>query len=120
MSELPGLSASGLGATASFDRRATVRYVIKSESADARLIDGQGPPCAVRVQNLSAKGLAFLADRRIEPHTLLSVELPSKDEFGSRRLVMRVRAAAALSAGVWMIGCEFSRPLSSLELLALL
>jgi hypothetical protein len=48
------------------------------------------------------------------------VELPSKDQLGSLRLVMRVRKVEMVSSGVWRIGCEFSRPLTSLELLALL
>ena len=119
MADSAGSFASDLAQMAQFDRRASVRYELAS-GADTRLLGGQGASCPVRIQNLSAGGLAFLADRRIEPHTLLSVELPSKDEFGSRRLVLRVRSVEALSPGVWKIGCEFSRPLSSLELLALL
>ena len=120
MSDRPSwhsLSASG---AAQFDRRTTVRYEFDPESVTPRVRDDQGTSCQVRLQNLSAGGLSFLADRRIEPHTLLSVELPSKDEFGKRRLTMRVRSADSLSPGAWKIGCEFGRPLTSLELLALL
>ena len=120
MFDLPGLSKLGPGGKAPFERRATVRYEIDSASTSARLLDEQGATCPVHIQDLSPGGLAFLADRRIEPHTRLSVELPSKEACGSRRLVMRVKSAAVVSPGVWRIGCEFPRPLSSLELLALL
>jgi hypothetical protein len=110
----------GLSGPVNFDRRVDVRYELENEQATPRILDRGEPPCSVRMQNLSAGGLAFLAERRIEPHTLLSVDLPCKDQFGSRRLVMRVRTAELWSAGVWKIGCEFSRPLTSLEILALL
>ena len=120
MSDSPGPPAAGLDRMAPSGRRATVRYEVDSASASTHVLDGQGTTCVVHIQDLAAGGLAFLADRRIEPHTRLSAELPSKDECGSRRLLMRVRSAAVVSPGVWRIGCEFSRPLSSLELLALL
>jgi hypothetical protein len=108
------------GATTLFNRRTTVRYEFDAESVTPRVRDDQGATSEVRLKNLSAGGLSFIADRRIEPHTLLSVEIRSKDELGSRRLVMRVRSAEALLPGAWMIGCEFGRPLSSFELLALI
>jgi hypothetical protein len=103
-----------------FDRRTNVRYELEPECANPRLLDEPGTTCAVQMQNISAGGLAFLADRRIEPFTLLSVDLPSKDELASRRLTMRVRSAEAVTSGVWKIGCEFGRPLTGPELLGLL
>jgi hypothetical protein len=102
------------------ERRGTARYEFDSESATPLPARCDGTDFPVRIQDLSAGGLALLADRRIEPGTLLSVDLPTRDEFGTRRLVMRVRFAAALSADTWKIGCEFGRLLSANELLALL
>jgi hypothetical protein len=63
--------------------------------------------------------VGFPAEQRIEPHTLLSVELPSPDPNSLRKL-MSVRSATAVSPGVWRIGCEFRRRLGSGELLPLL
>jgi hypothetical protein len=120
MSDPASVFSLSQGATTPFNRRATVRYEFDAESVTQRIRDDQGTSCPVRLQNLSAGGLSFLADRRIELHTLLSVELLSKDEFGTRRLVMRVRSVEALSPSSWKIGCEFGRPLNSLEMLALL
>lgn len=101
------------------DRRADARYEYEASGETPALADRQ-ESFSVRILNLSAGGLALLADQRIERGTLLSVELPSKDEYGSRRLVMAVKKVEAEPAGSWKIGCQFSRKLSALELLALL
>jgi PilZ domain len=120
MSDSDGSFAAGLGSMGPSDRRASVRYELGPGSAGKLLANVEGTSCSVRIKNLSTGGLAFEADRRIEPHTLLTVELPSQDEFGSRTLAVRVRSVEVVSPGVWIISCELSRPLSSLELLALL
>jgi hypothetical protein len=103
-----------------FDRRVDVRYEYDPGRADRAVHGDEGSTCPAHVRNVSAGGLAFETDRWIEPSTLLSVELPSTDEAGTRRLVMRVRSAEQVAAGRWLLGCAFSRRLSSVELLALL
>jgi hypothetical protein len=113
---LPPFPSGGLN----FDRRADVRYEYDDGRADRGVRADEGTTYPVHVRNISVGGLAFLTDRRIEPSTLLSLELPSKDEVGWRRLVMRVRTAEAVWPGRWMIGCVFARKLSNFELLALL
>ena len=113
---LPSFLSGGLN----FDRRTDLRYEVDPDRADHSVRSEEGAAYPVHVRNLSAGGLAFLTDRRIEPSTLLSVELPSKDEAGTRRLVMRVRTAEQVWPGRWMIGCAFARKLSNSELLALL
>lgn len=101
------------------DRRADVRY--EYDSDDGKPTVRNGPDSfSARILNISAGGLAFLSDHRIDRGTLLSTELPSKDEFGMRRLVMSVKLVDARQDGSWKIGCEFARKLTALELLALL
>lgn len=110
-SQLPGFFT--------LDRRADVRYEYDSRDGEPKVKEGSDAFSA-NILNISAGGLAFLADRRIERGTLLSTELPSKDELGSRRLVMSVKLIEARDGGVWKIGCEFARKLTAMELLALL
>ncbi|HWG43704.1 MAG TPA: PilZ domain-containing protein [Gemmataceae bacterium] len=112
-------SSSYRGEVFTFDRRTSARYEYESREGDTAIhADSQVVP--IRILNISVGGLALLSDRYIERSTLLSLELPSKDERGSRRLVMCVRAADSQPDGGWKIGCEFVRKLTNLELLALL
>jgi hypothetical protein len=120
MPELANVLGPSLNRPAPFDRRASVRYRHDTQ-CDAQALDNQERASfSVHVQNLSVGGLGLLADRRIEPHSLLALELPSKDECGSQRFVICVRSAEMVSTGVWRIGCEFTRPLTTLELQAVL
>jgi hypothetical protein len=111
--------SSSLGGVFSIDRRTDARYEYEA-GGDAPCTHAGSVSFSVRVRNLSAGGLGLVTDHRIERGTLLSVILPSKDEFGSRRLVVSVKTADLLPSGEWMIGGEFARKLSAFELLALL
>src|SRR5262249_46042202 len=71
-------------------RRGGVRYEIHSATAYAAVVSGEDAPCPVRVEDLSAGGMALLAGRRIAPNALLSVDLLSKDDVG---------------CGGWSCGC---------------
>jgi hypothetical protein len=111
--------AASLAGVFSLDRRTDARYEYEPRG-DAPCTHVDSVSFAVRVRNISAGGLGLVTDHRIERGTLLSVVLPCKDEFGSRRLVMSVKTADPLPSGEWMIGGEFARKLSAFELLALL
>ncbi len=116
----PQNSASGsLAGVFSLDRRADARYEYEPRG-DAPCTHNGSVSFSVRIRNISAGGLGLLTDHRIERGTLLSVILPCKDEFGTRRLVMSVKTADQLPSGEWVIGGEFARKLSAFELLALL
>ena len=120
MSELAKLLGLTSKRPVPFDRRASVRYQHDTQGNVQVLDNQERASFSVHVQNLSAGGLGLLADRRIEPHSLLALELPSRDAGGSQRFVICVRSAEMVSPGVWRIGCEFTRPLTILELQALL
>jgi hypothetical protein len=120
MSDSAQGSASNVGRSVHLDRRTHARYAFDSTQDGQLVHDGQGEPFPVQVYNLSAGGLAFLADRHIEPLTLLSLDLPAKGARGAQRLVIRVRSVDKVSKDSWRIGCQFSRPLTDIELLALL
>ncbi len=113
-------SDSFLSGAVAFNRRADIRYEFDKEKSQTAVKDGFGSTAAVRIVNISKGGMALEADHYIEPSTLLSIVLPSKDKFGSMRLVMRVRTAESASPGLWKIGCVFSRKLNDTELLALM
>jgi hypothetical protein len=115
MSDSTPLPASAVG-----DLRAAARYDSGSTSVSTVVFQGGGTSHTGRLLDISAGGLAFLTDHHVEPHTRLTVELPSKDALGKRRLSIAVRSATLVTAGIWKIGCEFASRLSSSELLALL
>ncbi len=111
--------SSHLGEVFTFDRRTSVRYEYASQEADTA-IRADSQVVSVHILNISVGGLALLSDKLIERSTLLSLELPSKDERGSRQLLMCVRVVESQPSGSWKLGCEFVRKLTALELLALL
>lgn len=111
--------SSSLGGVFSLDRRTDARYEYEPRGEAPCKHDGT-TSFSVRVRNISAGGLGLVTDHRIERGTLLSVVLPCKDEFGSRRLVVSVKTADLLPSGEWVIGGEFARKLSAMELLSLL
>jgi hypothetical protein len=102
------------------NRRSDARYKYNPAAAEQAIQAGGPEVGPIRILNISAGGLAFQSDRRIELGTILSVELPSKDEHGSQWLVLRVTSAEALAPGVWQMGCQFARKLTPSGLLALL
>lgn len=112
---LPELVCRVLG----MDRRAHPRHRV-SDDIETNVQVAEGETCRIRVLDISHSGLAFQTDRRVEPGTILSVELPSKDRWGTMRLVMRVMNAETSTDGSWKIGCSFTRHLTQFELLALL
>jgi hypothetical protein len=111
--------SSSLAGVFNIDRRTDARYEYEPRG-DAPCSHTGSVSFSVRVRYLSAGGMGLLTDHRVERGTLLSVVLPSKDEFGTRRLVMSVKTADVLPSGEWIIGGEFARKLSASELLALL
>lgn len=102
-----------------FDRRVDARYQLRADGGGQAARTGE-ESLPVRIINISVGGLALVSERHLERGMLLTLDLPSKDELGSRRLVMCVRSVEAQSSGSWNVGCEFARKLTALELLALL
>jgi hypothetical protein len=56
------------------------------------------------VQDISRGGLGLIVDRRFEPGTLITVDLPLVPEC-PRPLLARVVHATAHPEGGWLVGC---------------
>ncbi len=102
------------------ERRAAVRYSVPKDGANKAIRDEQGKSWDARVCNLSSGGICVLVNHRVHPGELLNIDLATKDDSGSRRLLARVVRVESDSPGWWRVGCSFTRRLSDFELLALL
>ena len=74
----------------------------------------------IRVRNLSVTGMALMHSKRVEPGTILRLELLSKNHRVCRKVSAQVVHAAPLPYGGWVLGCAFTRHLTTEDLQALL
>jgi hypothetical protein len=113
------LAAARLSESAGGNRRGTRR--LDYEGAAPRAIrDEQGLSLSGQVQDISRNGIGLVVDRRPERDSLLTVELPSKDELGFLKVVARVSNVRSHLGDRWYVGCLFLRKLNDTELLSLL
>lgn len=71
------------------------------------------------VVDFSVRGLGLLFHRRLEPGSVLAVELKGRRHGVSRILAVRVVHATAQADGNWLIGCELNTNLTEDEIQAL-
>ena len=64
------------------------------------------------LRNISSGGLAVRVSRPFEPGTLLIIELSDKTKRLTRSFPVQVVHSNAEGNRLWIIGCEFLRPLS--------
>ena len=102
---------------AAIELRAWVRF--RSEQDIACQPEAAEYCWAGSIQDVSPGGLALNLRRPFVPGTILSVELTPK-AAGPRCLVVRVGHATKQTNDRWIIGCEFTSPLSEEELQSLL
>jgi hypothetical protein len=69
--------------------------------------------------NISSGGLAVRLSRPFEPGTQLIIELSDKTTRRTRSFLVQVVHAAAEGNRLWIIGCEFIRPLAEDEVKSL-
>jgi hypothetical protein len=102
------------------ERRLATRYVSEAEvvchpaaaAAEARL--------PARVLDISAGGIALLAQECFEPGTLLEVESAGTNSHPRLRIISCVRHVTVTQEKNWELGCSFIRELSDRELQAFL
>jgi hypothetical protein len=75
-----------------------------------------GERLAARVQDISRGGINLVVNRRFDPNTLLSVELPGPTHHSPSTVLAYVVRVAPRPAGEWSIGCTFATELSDEEL----
>jgi hypothetical protein len=72
------------------------------------------------VRDLSVKGIGLILTRRLEPGTLLSVELQNAAETYQRTILARIVHVQETEDGSWRVGGMFISRLQEEELQALL
>jgi hypothetical protein len=102
------------------ERRAWVRYPSRSGgSLQLRESETELGWWAL-IQDVSQGGMALVLPRRVAPGTVLLIdEPPVRAENQGRALAMRVVHAGPHARGRWIVGCQFSEPISEQAILAL-
>jgi hypothetical protein len=65
-----------------------------------------------RLRNVSSRGLSMRLRQTFEPGTLLLIELSDKTKRKKCSFPVRVVHTTAEGSRLWLIGCQFIRPLS--------
>ena len=81
---------------------------------------GEADNWPATVQDLARGGICLCLGRRLEPGTILSVELHPGVAARACMLDARVVYVRAHGLGCWQVGCAFTRPLTDEELRELL
>jgi serine/threonine protein kinase len=102
------------------ERRAHARHASRAESRCAPLASHQEDEWVATVHDISLSGIGLLVNRRFEIGTVLQVRVPDQYRGAPGRLLARVMRQQARSSRKWLIGCQFSSPLSQEELQSLL
>lgn len=91
--------------TPAVERRAMVRYALDADTAGAPLAAwGESQGWEARIRDISRGGLGLLLERRLEPGTLITVDLSLTLDC-PRLLLARVVHATAQPEGGWLLGC---------------
>lgn len=101
------------------DPRNWVRFPADVRATCQALGDENAHSLEAQVSNLSASGLALLVAEAIEAGTLLNLELKGPHGQPLPMLACVVHVSSQ-SPGQWVLGCNFIRELSELDLQALL
>jgi hypothetical protein len=103
------------------ERRTATRYRCTLEGYYRPLGDDNGWLWWLgTVVDISVKGVGLILTRKVEPDTLLSIELQSTTTQFQRTLLARVVHATHLPGQGWRVGCVFAKPMTEEELQALL
>lgn len=82
-----------------------------------RIKVSQEGPWLVTTRNVSARGIGFVAEQRIEPGTFLTVELPTANRRRLRPKLVRITHARQQAGDpAWVLGGVFLKHLSDEEL----
>jgi serine/threonine protein kinase len=114
------LPVGGAGKPVKRERRATVRYCSSLEGSCRTVGAGGESDWPLRIQNISADGIAFLLGRRFEPRSVLLLEVPDRAGGPCRRYLVRVVRAVPQSGKTWIVGCVFAHRLGEEDVVVLL
>ncbi len=100
------------------DKRASVRFA-SNQGGFCNAVGGEKTPrWPVKVENVSADGVALLLGRRFEVRSSLWVEVA--DGAAGRVYLVRVARVQARPGRKWLLGCTFARHLADDEVQTLL
>jgi hypothetical protein len=97
------------------NRRAHPRYPTDLET-ECELVNGTVPKIQVCVRNVSRGGINFLTDHRMEPGTLLRIDLPNNGPASNASVLACVMHASIQTDGKFSVGCAFSDELGDAQL----
>jgi len=106
----------GIGKGGWANQRATVRYQCAPATAGRIVIADDHEFQRAWVRDLSIKGAGLQLSKPLKPGLFLIIQLKSTNRERSFELPARVAHATPLPAGDFLIGCEFTNPLSQEEL----
>lgn len=89
------------------NRRAHQRFPTDLET-NCQPVNGALPRLRVRVRNVSKGGMNFLTEHRLEPGTLLRIDLPQGAPAADATVLACVMHCAMQTDGRYSIGCSFS------------
>lgn len=102
------------------DRRRATRYPCNLETANHLIAQLEGDVWPARVRNVSVTGISLVLARRVEPETVVNLELFNKVHHFYCKLPLRVVYILERADGTFMLGGAFSRDLTNEELQGLL
>jgi hypothetical protein len=98
------------------ERRVRVRYPSGALTKFQPVNGVEHPPLSARVRNVSRGGINLLVPERLEPGSMLSIDLPSPDGDTPCTVLACIVHVSAQPDGEWAVGCTFSQELSDAEL----
>jgi len=119
MSEPSNLTEAG-PATPSSNRRVAARYPTGSETFSYLTAVMEGSSWPAYIRNISASGISLILDHRVEPETIVNLDLVNRSLMFSCRMPVRVVYVLEDPCGDWILGGSFTRKLNEDELQALL
>lgn len=101
-------------------RRASPRFECRHVTFYRQVGKRGGDSELATLHNVSVSGVGLLIRERIKPGTILVIELNSTVRKVLHQRLARVTHVTDQSDGYTLIGCEFAKPLSEAELIALM
>lgn len=101
-------------------RRRSTRFDCCLQGACSLVANVQGENWPATVRNLSVEGIGMVVSRSFEAGTRLRVVLQNPRKNVSCAMIVRVVYTLQHPGGDWILGGQFSRPLTGAELQSLL
>jgi hypothetical protein len=102
------------------DRRRAIRYQCTLETSANLIAQVEGDTMLAKVRNISVTGISLVLAQKLEPETVLDVEVFNKTRQYYCRVPLRVVYVLDHADGNFLVGGAFGRELTDEELKGLL